>query len=668
MTVRLNTLGRLQVLRGSEELKSYSVRGTRCALLVYVALEGETTRDAAMGMVWPESSPEKARHSLSQTLYELRKDLGEDWIESAGEVLRTGDVESDAEHFAEAVESERYGEALRLYHGPFLDGIYLVDSGDFQKWVDRRRSAIDRIRRNAQRAELAHRLGRGDLEGALDTAYSWVDCDPLDDEAQHALVKLLADAGRRSEALSQFDEFERTLRRELEVAPLDETCRLIEQIRAGDEAVLGAKRLGTASGSDAPSVSTSGGVEGTEPEAVRSDRGMRGLLEAALAGEFDIVRKIGEGAMAEIYLARELSLRRLVAIKVLRPAHAETETARQRFVREAQAAAGLSDPNVATVFRTGVLPNDLPFLVMEWIKGTSLADWRASSSRIGEDDVRRVVLGIAKGLAGAHAKRIVHRDVRPDNVLVEDDTGRIALTDFGIAATLATGAETPERLTETGELLSHPRYAAPEQLAGDGVPERSDIYSLGVISFEMLTGEHPFGELSATEMAAAKLHDEPRGVLDVQPGADPRLAAVVDRCLSRSAKRRPRAVEVVAALGEVAEGVTEPKFEDSPPESRRLWSELRIRRVPVVVVPFLLVSFGMLLGGDSLVGAGVAGPVVYPLLLVFLVSGFHAVLIRTWFHGKPGGQPTSALELWMLGGVALVWATVSLLVVLVTTT
>ena len=165
------------------------------------------------------------------------------------------------------------------------------------------------------------------------------------------------------------------------------------------------------------------------------------------------LRKIGKGATAKIYLAREVSLRRLVAIKVLRPEHAETETARQRFVREAQAAARISNSNVATVFRTGVLESELPYLVMEWIKGTSLADRLASGGPLGEERVRAIVTGITRGLAAAHAKRVVHRDVRPENVLLEEDTGRVTLTDFGIAAT-------PERLTETGELLSQPRYAA----------------------------------------------------------------------------------------------------------------------------------------------------------------------------------------------------------------
>ena len=126
---------------------------------------------------------------------------------------------------------------------------------------------------------------------------------------------------------------------------------------------------------------------------------------------------------------------------------------------------------------------------------------------------------LSQSAAAAHATRVVHRDVRPANVLLEEDSGRVVLTDFGIAATLATGAETPEILTETGELLSHPRYAAPEQIAEEGVTGRTDVYSLGVIAFEMLTGEHPFEGSRGYESDAEKLYDEPRSVLELNPKA-----------------------------------------------------------------------------------------------------------------------------------------------------
>jgi serine/threonine protein kinase/DNA-binding SARP family transcriptional activator len=664
MTVRLNTLGRLQVFRGSEELTSYSLRGTRCALLLYIALEGRTTRDAAMAVVWPERSPEKARHSLSQTLYELRKDLGEDWLESTGEVLEAGDMESDAVRFGVAVEAEEYGDALSLYQGPFLEGTYLVESPEFQSWVDRRRSAIERMRRNAQCAEVEHRLGRDDLDGALAMTQSWVDYDPLDDEAQHSLIKLLAAAGRRYEALSQFEEFERTLRRDLEVSPLEETCRLIEQIRAGREEVLGAERPAAplAAHADSSLVVTAG------PPSIaleRADRGpeVRELLEASLAGEFDIVRKLGNGVRADIFLAREIRLHRLVAIKVLRSARAENDTSTQRLVREAQATARISNPNVVSVFRTGVLENEQPYLVMEWIKGTSLANRLASGGQLGEARIRAIVTGIARGLAAAHAKGVVHRDVRPENVLLEEVTGRVALTDFGIAAILATGSEIPDKLTMSGELLSQPRYAALEQITGDGGSERSDIYSLGVIAFELLTGEHPLGATTVEEVLTTTPFDEPRRVLEVEPESDPSLADLVDRCLHRDAEHRPRAVDVVAELSGDGASVTLPPIEEPAPESEQLWAELRARRLPLVVAFFLLGSWGILFIGNDLVEAGVLGVAAYPLLLVTLVAGLQAALIRAWFHGKPGKHPTSPLERRLLVAVALVWMAFSLLAV-----
>ena len=149
----------------------------------------------------------------------------------------------------------------------------------------------------------------------------------------------------------------------------------------------------------------------------------------------------------------------------------------------------------------------------------------------------------------------------------------------------------------------------------------------------MITGEHPCGEMGPAELSAAKLHDEPRSVLGVRPDADPSLAATVDRCLARLAEQRPRAVEVVAELARGSAVVTVPASEEGPLESVQLWAEILARRVPVMVGFFFLGSWGSLFGANALVEAGLAGPSAYALLLVFLASGFHAVLIRAWFHG-----------------------------------
>jgi DNA-binding SARP family transcriptional activator len=185
-----------------------------------------------MGILWPDKAPDKARHSLSQTLYELRKELGEDWLEVTGEVLRTTDaMATDVEDFRAAVEGQRDTEALDHYGGGFLDGTSLGGTRDYEGWIDRTRARLARDHRKAAARAVASREQRQDVEGALDLARRWVDRDPLDDEAQHALIALLARAGRRSEALRQYDRYAALLERELEVEPLEGTRELIAGIR-----------------------------------------------------------------------------------------------------------------------------------------------------------------------------------------------------------------------------------------------------------------------------------------------------------------------------------------------------------------------------------------------------------------------------------------------------
>ena len=193
--------------------------------------------------------------------------------------------------------------------------------------------------------------------------------------------------------------------------------------------------------------------------------------------------------------------------------------------------------------------------------------------------------------------------------------------------------------------------------------DRTSI-SLGVIAFELLTGEHPLGATTLEELVTATLLDEPRRVLDVIPESDPSLAALVDRCLVRSADHRPRAVDVVAELSGDGASATVPPIEEPALDSGQLWAELRARRLPVVVAFFLLGSWGILFVGNNLVEAGVLGVAASPLLLIALVSGLPAAVIRAWFHGKPGTHPTSLPERWMLGAVILMWIAFSLLAVL----
>ncbi len=245
MSIRLSTLGGLTVRHHGAELTAASGQPIRSALLVYLAVERTATRDEVVATLWPDRHDSRARHALSQTLYELRKSLGDDWVDAGGDTLRTTDlVQADAVEFRSAVEEERFEDALELYGGPFLDGVHLAVTEPFQDWVDRERARLGRLHRKARRAVIERRQAAGDLDGAREAARGWVDLDPLDDEGQHRLIELLAATGQRSEALQHFDGYRSLLAEELGVEPLEETVRLAREIRSGSS--IGPVATGTA--------------------------------------------------------------------------------------------------------------------------------------------------------------------------------------------------------------------------------------------------------------------------------------------------------------------------------------------------------------------------------------------------------------------------------------
>ena len=172
-------------------------------------------------------------------------------------------------------------------------------------------------------------------------------------------------------------------------------------------------------------------------------------LEAELAPAFQIVRLLGEGSVAHVYLARELDLKRMVAIKVMKAELAGDETARKRFEREARSAAKIHHNNVAAVYRVGTLEDETPFIIMEHIEGRNLADALQAEGVMEIEQACHVLSQVASALAAAHENGIVHRDVKPANVIRERDSDRVVLTDFGIAGILETGADSVTRLTST---------------------------------------------------------------------------------------------------------------------------------------------------------------------------------------------------------------------------
>ena len=267
-----------------------------------------------------------------------------------------------------------------------------------------------------------------------------------------------------------------------------------------------------------------------------------------LGGRYDVIRALGWGGMAEVYLSVDRQLGREVAVKVIRERFAEDERFVARFRREARAAASLSHPNVVAVHDVGVHEGS-PFIVMEHVPGRTLAELVRDGAPMDPGRVAEIGEAVARALGGAHAAGIVHRDVKPGNVMVTAD-GRVKVLDFGIARALRW---TP--LTDTPAVQGTAEYMAPEYVKGDGADPRSDIYSLGVVLYELMAGRPPFTGDSPLQVAYKHLEEAPAPPDAARPGLPANLTAVVMRCLAKHpGDRYRRAEELAADLGRLQAG------------------------------------------------------------------------------------------------------------------
>jgi hypothetical protein len=254
------------------------------------------------------------------------------------------------------------------------------------------------------------------------------------------------------------------------------------------------------------------------------------MLHDAIGGQYDVRGLLGRGAMGAVFLARERNLDREVAIKVL-PPEGSGDGQRERFRREARIAARLTHPNIVPLHSFGEAGGVL-YYVMGYVRGESLGSRLRRGLSLAA--ARRILVELADALDHAHRQGVVHRDVKPDNVLLEDDSGRAMLTDFGIARRDAFPG-----LTSTGNVVGTPHYMSPEQVSGRPVLDgRSDIYSLGVMAYAMLAGRLPFDGPTVSDVLVQHMTREPAPLRSVAPEVPEALAAVVHRCLSKDARDR----------------------------------------------------------------------------------------------------------------------------------
>jgi eukaryotic-like serine/threonine-protein kinase len=274
-------------------------------------------------------------------------------------------------------------------------------------------------------------------------------------------------------------------------------------------------------------------------------------VQTALAGRYSVERELGRGGMATVYLARDIRLDRLVAIKVLLPELAVRPELRERFLRETRTAASFSHPNIVPVHAVEETPT-LLYFVMGFVDGETLTQVVRRHGPLTATAAARLIQEVAWALSYAHGRGVVHRDVKPDNILLERATGRAMVTDFGIARSFAASG-----LTQVGEVVGTPHFMSPEQAAGDQLDGRSDLYSLGVASFFAVT---------AQAILAMHMSRPAPPILELRPDLPAPLGDAIDRCLAKEPQDRfSRGEELVDALEGIRAGRKE------VPTPIRLW-------------------------------------------------------------------------------------------------
>jgi eukaryotic-like serine/threonine-protein kinase len=332
------------------------------------------------------------------------------------------------------------------------------------------------------------------------------------------------------------------------------------------------------------------------------------MIGTVLSGRYRLEAKLGSGGMSTVYLARDETLDRPVAVKVMHREMSEQEDQLARFRQEARAVAKLSHPNVVSVIDAGE-DGGHPYIVFEYVEGETLKQRVARIGALDPQEAIAYAIEVARGLAVAHARQMVHRDIKPQNILI-DDEGRAKLTDFGISRQLE-----QDGMTATGRVLGTTDYVAPEQAMGKNVDPRSDIYSLGVVLYEMLVGQVPFKADSQVGVAMKHVNEDLPDVQQRRPDVSAAVALVVERATAKDPGRRYQeigemiddlstALEVEAARAGSTTGEATSVLDAVPPPKRKLSSRGRWSWAAIVL---LLLVAGAALLAVKLISDGLGG-------------------------------------------------------------
>ncbi len=377
---------------------------------------------------------------------------------------------------------------------------------------------------DAESAESNRMLGLAfQGQGQLDMAFEKFRKCPLDDSIMDLLYNLALDYERKR----QFNKAGAVYQ---SMAEHDPKFRDIAKRRSRSQIMENTVMLGSA-GSSGPTGTLLLGDEG---------------LQKPMLGRYQVDKELGKGAMGVVYLGKDPKINRVVAIKTMALAQNfeedELDDVKERFFREAETAGRLNHPNIVTIFDAGE-EHDLAFIAMEFLKGQDLTKYTKPDNLLPVDEVLKIVIQAAEALDYAHGENVVHRDIKPANIMYEANSGSVKLTDFGIARI------TDSSRTKTGMVLGTPSYMSPEQLSGRKVDGRSDLFSLGVMLFQLCTGQLPFKADSMASLMYKIANDAHPSPMSLRPDLPPCLTSIIDKALAKLANDRySRGAEMARSL------------------------------------------------------------------------------------------------------------------------
>jgi DNA-binding SARP family transcriptional activator/tRNA A-37 threonylcarbamoyl transferase component Bud32 len=444
------------------------------------------------------------------------------------------DLEAASEAIHEAEGALRAGRAPDAF-GPSAVAHHIARRpflpGEHGPWVAANRERLHGILLRALEARGEVFLWNNETSLAIEAARELVKLEPYRETGHQLLMRALVASGNAAEALRAYERCGQVLREGLGIEPSDQTRGVVESIAAS---------VGRAK------------PQGQDTVTVRDETLPGGdlvsLLRRALGGDHVVERELS-GGMSKVFVANDIALGRRIVVKVLPPDMARMVAA-DRFAREVRLAARLQHPNIVPVLSAGIVEGGLPYYTMPYVVGESLRAAISAPPPLAIVRVVSILWDVARALAFAHGQGVVHRDIKPENILLAGDAA--VVTDFGIAkAVQDTGFSTVEglsKLTSTGTAPGTPRYMAPEQITADpSMNHRADIYSFGVVAYELLAGRPPFNDRGLRELLLAQLSEKPRDVRELRPDTPAGLATIVMKCLEKAPEARPQSMKDVIA-------------------------------------------------------------------------------------------------------------------------